>query len=134
MTGIALEVVTPRNVVVQVEASEVILPGRYGEMTVLPDHAELTAQLKPGILRYAGAEGSGAFVIAGGFAQVARNRLLVLTRAVQTDGDADLAALNRGLQEASRRLESLSMEDPTYAVVQEEVEYLDARIGFTKKS
>ena len=64
------DLVSPEKRLASLEASEVCIPGIEGDMTAMPHHAPVITTLRPGILSATGPEGSVAFVVSGGFAQI----------------------------------------------------------------
>jgi F-type H+-transporting ATPase subunit epsilon len=100
-----VELVTPDGPVFVDDARMVVVPGKAGELGVLPRHIPLIAQLKPGETRVrklddewlAFATGSGYFKI-----QHDRASVLVESAVLVTAIDADKARLD--LEDAQRRL------------------------------
>ena len=125
-----LELITPSSVAAKLEATEVVLPGFLGEMTVLPDHAPFVGQLRPGIVRIRTQQGQSSFVLGSGFAEISDNQLLVLTRSVQRREDLSADGVRAELAAAQARLNALSMDDPTYASAKEAVELYEAQLAF----
>lgn len=128
--ALQLELVTPSKVAQKLEATEVVLPGFLGELTVLPDHAPYVAQVRPGVVRIKTLDGESSFVLGSGFAEVADNKLLVLTRSVESRSDIDVGEAQRKLSDAQSHLSSLSMDDPTYGMAKEAVELYEAQVAF----
>ena len=123
---IALELLTPQKLAVEIQVNEATLPGMLGEFTVLPGHAPYVAQLKPGVLRFANDGGSSAYVVGRGFAEVVNDRLLVLTRSVEGKEALDAAQLRQDLDQAVRRFDSLDPSDAAYGSAGEEIQRLRA--------
>lgn len=73
-----LVLLTPERQVVDEEVLEVVAPGAYGQIGVLPDHAALVTTLEPGTVAYKTAAGTSSFEIDGGFAEVRDNVMTVL--------------------------------------------------------
>jgi F-type H+-transporting ATPase subunit epsilon len=100
-----VELVTPDGPVFVEDARMVVVPGKAGELGVLPRHIPLIAQLKPGETRVrtlddewlAFATGSGYFKI-----QHDRASVLVDSAVLVTAIDADKARVD--LEDAQRRL------------------------------
>jgi F-type H+-transporting ATPase subunit epsilon len=60
------------------QLASVKIPGFYGEMTVMPQHASLITELGSGILEAIGPSGTERFYVSGGFAEVKGDSLTVL--------------------------------------------------------
>lgn len=83
-------VITPEASVLETDASFAALPAHDGEIGILHDRAPLLCKLGLGELRLDTADGKRAYFIDGGFAQVVRNSVIVLTS--EAIARADLSA------------------------------------------
>ena len=98
-----LSVVTPEQEVLEAEVKSVALPAHDGEIGIMRSRAPLLVRLAPGALRADTDGGPRTLYIDGGFAEMADNRLTVLTEAAirpeELDGEAIEAAFTeaRGL-------------------------------------
>ena len=98
-----LSVVTPEQKVLEAEVKSVALPAHDGEIGIMRSRAPLLVRLAPGALRADTDGGPRTLYIDGGFAEMADNRLTVLTEAAirpeELDGEAIEAAFTeaRGL-------------------------------------
>ena len=80
-----LKVVTPNETAFEGTAVSVVAPGSLGYLGILKDHAPLVTTLAKGNLIYKDEAGAvHAFQIEGGFLEVLKNRVLVLTDKVLT--------------------------------------------------
>lgn len=110
------DLVSPERRLAQVAASEVQIPGADGDMVAMEGHAPLITTLRPGVLRATSAEGTKAYVVTGGFAEITATSCSVLaeqavpleevTPAVldQMVGDATLAAAVNPDKDAADKL------------------------------
>jgi len=90
-------VITPERAVLEVEATFVAFPAHDGEVGILPHRAPLLYRLGQGALRVETREGTEKFYIDGGFAQMAENRLTILTEQAKRLSELDRAAAERAL-------------------------------------
>jgi F-type H+-transporting ATPase subunit epsilon len=80
------DLVSPERRLASVKASEVQIPGADGDLTAMEGHAPTITTLRPGILRAIGADGTKAYVVTGGFAEITAEGVSVLAeRAVPLD-------------------------------------------------
>ena len=78
-----LKVVTPDGIAFEGKTISVVAPGSLGYLGILKDHAPLVTSLDKGNLTYKDeASQAHTFKIEGGFLEVRKNRVLVLTDAV----------------------------------------------------
>ena len=105
MEGLRLEIVTPDKVVLEANVDYVGAPGVDGEFGVLPGHIPLLSALAIGELYYRqGTDTHWAFV-AGGFAEVADNKVSVLAEAAELAADIDVDRAEQAMERAKARLE-----------------------------
>lgn len=80
-----LKVLTPDKLIFDQEVDSITLPGTEGQMTILPTHTAMVATLKEGEMIARTAEKILAKgKIRGGFVEVLKNQVLVMTKALQT--------------------------------------------------
>ncbi|MEO5620672.1 MAG: F0F1 ATP synthase subunit epsilon [Cypionkella sp.] len=88
------DLVSPERKLASVVASEVQIPGADGDLTAMEGHAPTITTLRPGVLKVISAEGTKAYVVTGGFAEITAEGVSVLAeRAVPVE------ELNAGLME-----------------------------------
>jgi F-type H+-transporting ATPase subunit epsilon len=75
---VQFDLVSPERRLASFPATEVQIPGAMGDMTAMEGHAATITGLRPGILRVVGAEGTKAFVVTGGFAEISASGVSVL--------------------------------------------------------
>jgi F-type H+-transporting ATPase subunit epsilon len=74
-----LRVITPERMLVDAEVGEVALPGLDGELGILPGHRSLVTALGRGRLFYRLAGSEQQFDVAGGYAEIGPESVLVFT-------------------------------------------------------
>lgn len=101
MKSFKVNIVTPEEVVWEAEAVSVILPGSLGYLGIWANHAPLVTGLEPGVVTIRVDEAGTTHYLAcsGGFVEVSRNTVNVMTdsceEAGKIDGDRARAALAR---------------------------------------
>jgi F-type H+-transporting ATPase subunit epsilon len=96
----ACSVITPERVVLECEASFAALPAHDGELGILRNRAPLLLKLGIGRLRVQTTDGSHVVFVDGGFAQMAHNRLTILTQQALRPEEIDRQAAEQALAEA----------------------------------
>jgi F-type H+-transporting ATPase subunit epsilon len=125
---IHLEVVTPERKVFEAEVDRVDVPGRDGELGILPGHTELISQLKPaGLLTYYVNDQKGEMAISDGFVEVSPDRVVVLADKAERPEDIDLKRALEQKEHAERQLQ-LAMSDPEIDIVRAGIELERASI------
>jgi F-type H+-transporting ATPase subunit epsilon len=88
---VQFDLVSPEKRLASARATEVQIPGADGDLTAMEGHAPTITTLRPGILRVVAPEGTKAFVVTGGFAEITAATVSVLAeRAVPVEEAAGL--------------------------------------------
>jgi F-type H+-transporting ATPase subunit epsilon len=96
-------VITPERKVIDVEATFVAFPAHDGEIGVLRDRAPLVCKLGTGVLRIEAASEDHRLFIDGGFAQVLRNQVTILSEQALRADEIDLQETRAALEQARSR-------------------------------
>jgi F-type H+-transporting ATPase subunit epsilon len=129
-----LEVVAPERSLVEEQVSEVQVPALDGFIGVLPGHAPLLSELKPGgVLTYRGSGGEKTLAVYGGFVEVLPDRVRVLADAAERKEEIDLEDARRRLREAMAKLGEMHGEAIDPAVALAEALRAQARVEAAEK-
>jgi F-type H+-transporting ATPase subunit epsilon len=101
---LTLEVATPSRLVVGESADEVVAPGIEGYFGVLPGHAPFLTTLGIGELTYRIGRDESRLAVAGGFAEVRNDKVIVLADSAERPEDIDRARAERAKARAEQRL------------------------------
>jgi F-type H+-transporting ATPase subunit epsilon len=112
---LTLELATPTRMVVADAVDEVVVPGSEGYFGVLPGHAPLLATLGIGELTYRIGRDERHVAVAGGFAEVRNDKVIVLADTAELPQDIDRARAERARDRAEQRLSGRSQEEIDYA-------------------
>ncbi len=123
-----LILVTHAEKLLDIECSDVGLPGRLGDMGILPGHAALIGTLRPGELSYQPAGGGPRrFVaVASGFCEVADDTVTVLTDTALAAEEIDGAAARTERDRLAAEYDRASFGDQ--AGLKDRVETAQARV------
>ncbi len=125
--ALALEIVTPEQRVLTVEADEVRLPGSEGGFGIRPGHTPLVAALAAGELVYLTGGAPHRYAVAEGFAEVSEDHVRVLVEEATRADEIDPAAAASELKDAQAKLSGTRPDDPSYATNRARVERAAAR-------
>ena len=97
---IKFEIATPERIVLKEKITQITVPTRDGEITVLPKHVPLVSILKPGVIEAKKEDGGlEIMAVSGGFIEVLRDKVVILAdtaeRAEEIDIDRAEAARKR---------------------------------------
>ncbi|AKI03102.1 ATP synthase, F1 epsilon subunit [Hoeflea sp. IMCC20628] len=116
------ELVSPERLLFSATATEVVIPGTDGEMTVMAHHAPTMTTIKPGVVTVVTADGNTErFVVFGGFADIVPEGCTLLAESAMAVGDIDRSDLAQRLQNAREDVTDASND----ASKQKAQEYLD---------
>jgi F-type H+-transporting ATPase subunit epsilon len=109
-----LDVVTPEKAVLSRMVEEVIAPGSAGEFGVLIGHTPFLTTLKPGQLIAKAEDGDIFMAIGGGFAEIIKDRVIILAESAVMAQDIDAEAVKNELEQAEQKMKTLSKDDDDY--------------------
>lgn len=110
-TTLEFELYTPNTAPMTVKAREVVLPGEEGIFTVLPQHTPLLTALRPGVMVVIDPDGHEVhYAVHGGFAEISRDRILVLTESYELGDDVDTERAHASQRRAEERLAAVATD------------------------
>ena len=122
-----LELATPVRMLVTAEVDEIVAPGSEGYFGVLPGHAAFLTTLGSGEVSYRTGQREHYLAVAGGFAEVRAERVIILAEHAELPEEIDRARAERARQRAEMRLQGKSPEN-----LQEEIDYARAMAALSR--
>ena len=111
MAKVAFSLVMPERELASTEADMVIVPGGEGDFGVLPGHIPMITTVRPGVIELQDdGKATARFVVAGGFAEVTRERCTVLAEEAQPFEEVSADQLAKRLSDAQEALADASPE------------------------
>ena len=104
-----LEIVTPQCKFLEAQTEWVTLPGSEGEMGILPEHIPLMTTLETGIVTYAWEQGNQSLAVHWGYAQVEKNRVIVLAELAESAEDIDVVRAEDAEARAKEKLSQINL-------------------------
>jgi F-type H+-transporting ATPase subunit epsilon len=100
-----LEIVTPRKIVFQAEATSLSAPGTRGGFQILYNHAPFLSSLEIGKLKVKDKQGADTvYSTSGGFVEVQDNRVVVVVETAESTKEIDIDRAKSAKQRAEERL------------------------------
>lgn len=100
-----LTIVTPEKTVVSDKPVDfVTIPALGGEMGVMPGHASFAVQLKEGVMHYKDGPHREVFAVLSGFAEIHRDKVLVLAEAAELSKEVNEERARQAYQKAKETL------------------------------
>ena len=124
MNTLNLQLITPSGIIINKPASKVSCPTTLGKITILPLHAKLIAELKPGeLVVYESATNFEHIHVDGGFVEVKENgQVTILADAAAHVMDLDEAHILEAKKHAEELLKHTVMADEEYAFASSNLE------------
>ena len=131
--ALALEIVTPEQRVLSVEADEVRLTGLEGGFGIRPGHTPLVAALAAGELVYIQGGSETRYAVGEGFAEVSNDRVRVLVEDAIRADKLDPATTAAELAEQRKKLAALGEGAPGFETQRALVERAAARAAVAQR-
>lgn len=109
------DLVSPERRLASVQATEVQIPGADGDLTAMEGHAPTITTLRPGILRAVASDGTKAYVVTGGFAEISAAGVSVLAERAVPIEETNGTLMDSILEEARLLASSALPEDKDMA-------------------
>jgi F-type H+-transporting ATPase subunit epsilon len=104
---IRFEIATPERVVLKEIVKQISAPTRQGEITILPNHIPLVANLQPGVIEIVKEDDSHEVMsVSGGFIEVLKNKVVILADTAERAEEIDIARA----EEARARAEKMKAD------------------------
>ncbi len=131
---IRCEIVSQNKVVFQDEVDMVVLPGKDGQMGILPHHAPVLTLMDYGVITVRTKAGDQHFTVAGGIAEVQPDQVTILADSAENVEEIDI---DRAMQARKRAEESLKQATPVdedrYLTVQAALKRSNLRLEAAKR-
>lgn len=118
------ELVSPEQLLISGNATQVVVPGSEGAFAILPGHAPVMSTLKPGVLDVTmDGEAERRIFVRGGFAEAGPDSLTVLAEQAIPMAELDAAAIAEEVRNAEDDVKD-ARDDEIRARAQERLDHL----------
>ena len=101
MATISFDLVSPESLIFNDEVGMIIVPGKDGDLGILPGHSKVMSSLRPGRVMVYG-EGKNllkSFFVSGGFAEVNPEKCIVLAESVNEINTLEKSVIEKEIQD-----------------------------------
>ena len=101
MATISFDLVSPENLIFNDEVGMIIVPGKDGDLGILPGHSKVMSSLRPGRVMVYG-EGKNllkSFFVSGGFAEINPEKCIVLAESVDEINKLEKTGIKKEIQD-----------------------------------
>ena len=123
---ISFDLVSPQRLLFNDEVGMIIVPGREGDIGVLPSHSKLLSSIRPGRVMVYG-EGKQllkSFFVSGGFVEINPEKCILLAEEVFEMNTLDKIAIEKQIQELEN--ESSDESKQLYLIAKSKIEALNS--------
>ena len=101
MAKISFDLVAPENLIFNDEVGMIIIPGKDGDLGILPGHSKVMSSLRPGRVMVYGEDKNllKSFFVSGGFTEINPEKCIVLAESVIEISALDKSAIENEIQE-----------------------------------
>ena len=126
MATISFDLVSPEQLLFNDEVGMIIVPGKDGDIGVLPKHSKVLSSLRPGRVMVYGENKNllKSFFVAGGFVEINPEKCIVLAEGVNEMSDLDKSSIQQQIQELESGASDSAKEE--LAIAQSKIAALDS--------
>ena len=126
MATISFDLVSPEQLLFNDEVGMIIVPGKDGDIGVLPRHSKVLSSLRPGrVMVYEENKNLlKSFFVAGGFVEINPEKCIVLAEGVNEMSDLDKNSIQQQIQELESGASDSAKEE--LAIAQSKIAALDS--------
>ena len=126
MATISFDLVSPEQLLFNDEAGMIIVPGKDGDIGVLPRHSKVLSSLRPGRVMVYGENKNllKSFFVTGGFVEINPEKCIVLAEGVNEISDLDKSSIQQQIQELESGASDSAKEE--LAIAQSKIAALDS--------
>ncbi len=101
MAKISFDLVSPENLIFNDEVGMIIVPGKDGDLGILPGHSKVISSLRPGRVMVYGEDKNlfKSFFVSGGFVEVNPEKCILLAESVDEMNSLDKNIIEKEIQE-----------------------------------
>ncbi len=134
MKKIKLKIVTPEKVVLSEEVAQVSVQTKMGQITVLPNHLPLVAELSAGeIIVKQKADKEDWMAVSGGFIEVLPDQVVILADTAEYAEEIDEQRAEEAKRKAEQLLKEKVADSEDYAMVAAKLQKELARLRVVRK-
>ena len=101
MAKISFDLVSPENLIFNDEVGMIIVPGKDGDLGILPGHSKVMSSLRPGRIMVYGEDKIllKSFFVSAGFVEVNPEKCIVLAESVDEINTLEKSAIEKEIQD-----------------------------------
>lgn len=123
---ISFDLVSPEHLIFNDKVGMIIVPGKDGDLGVLPGHSKLLSSLRPGRVLVYGVSKNllKSFFVSGGFVEINPEKCIVLAEEVEAMNSLDKATIEHKMLELENETSDESKQQ--YLIAKSKIEALNS--------
>ena len=123
---ISFDLVSPENLIFSDNVNMIIVPGKEGDIGVLPKHSSLLSSLRPGrLMIYNNKQLIKNFFVSGGFVEINPEKCIVLAEEVSEMSSLDKATIATQIKKLENETNSESKHE--YLIAKSKIQALELK-------
>ena len=123
---ISFDLVSPENLIFSDNVNMIIVPGKEGDIGVLPKHSSLLSSLRPGrLMIYNNKQLIKNFFVSGGFVEINPEKCIVLAEEVSEMSFLDKATIETQIKKLENETNSESKQE--YLIAKSKIQALELK-------
>ena len=126
MATISFDLVSPESLIFNDDVGMIIIPGKDGDLGVLPGHSKIMSSLRPGRVMVYGEDKNllKSFFVSGGFTEINPEKCIVLAESVDEMSELEKSLVEKEIQELESK-DSEDLKDKLY-IAKKKIEALNS--------
>ena len=123
---ISFDLVSPEKLVFNDKVGMVIVPGKEGDIGILPGHSKLLSSIRPGRIMVYNQEKTlvKSYFVSNGFVEIQPEKCIVLAEEISELGDLDKNEIEKQIEELKDKKEDESKHE--YLIAKSKIEALNS--------
>ena len=115
MATISFDLVSPESLIFNEDVGMIIIPGKDGDLGVLPGHSKIMSSLRPGRVMVYGEDKNliKSFFVSGGFTEINPEKCIVLAESVNEMSELEKSSIENEIQKLESK-DSHESKDKLY--------------------
>jgi len=130
---ITFEIITPDRQVLSEQISQVTVPTKSGQITILPGHIPLVAALASGEIRAKKNGDEILLAVSGGFLEVLKNKVVVLADTAERPEEIDEERAEKAIEKAKKLMSQKKFDQKRFVTFQAKIEKELARLKVARR-
>ena len=123
---ISFDLVSPENLIFSDNVNMIIVPGKEGDIGVLPKHSSLLSSLRPGrLMIYNNKQLIKNFFVSGGFVEINPEKCIVLAEEVSEMSSLDKTTIETQIKKLENETNSESKQE--YLIAKSKIQALELK-------